>query len=125
VLCIERKGRWLIEQRPLTGRWAAMWQFVTIEAGSAKQHALRRGNRIGTVSHALSHRRYEFRIFAGERLKGNSSQNGKCRAWVTLKELDHYPLPRPHLKIASMLAARHVTPSGRGAVALDRARPHR
>jgi A/G-specific adenine glycosylase len=105
VLCIERDGRWLIEQRPPTGRWAAMWQFVTIEAGSAaREHGLRRGKRLGTVAHQLSHRRYEFRVFKGGLLNGTWQREGRQLAWVTLQELAIHPLPRPHLKIAALLA---------------------
>ena len=29
--------RWLIEQRPATGRWAGMWQFVTLERNGVEQ----------------------------------------------------------------------------------------
>lgn len=100
VLCIGRSGRWLIEQRPAKGRWAGMWQFITVEAGKAREHSLQRGKAIGKVTHGLTHRRYEFRVFHGEIL---NETNGSPRKWVTLKELDRYPLPRPHLKIAAML----------------------
>ena len=100
VFCIARNNRWLIEQRPSSGRWAGMWQFITIESGKAKEHALQRGKSLGTVTHGLTHRRYEFRIFHG---KMNRSPNGANRKWVTLEELDRYPLSRPHLKIAQLL----------------------
>src|SRR5690606_34875273 len=30
IVCIEHGGKWLIDQRPATGRWAGMWQFVTV-----------------------------------------------------------------------------------------------
>jgi A/G-specific adenine glycosylase len=100
VLCITRGGRWLIEQRPAKGRWAGMWQFVTVEAGKSKQHTLNRGKRIGLVTHGLTHRRYEFRVFLGKLADGKNSLD---RKWVDLAELDRYPLPRPHLKIAALL----------------------
>jgi adenine-specific DNA glycosylase len=117
VLCIARGNRWLIEQRPPKGRWAGLWQFITIESGKATRHALVRGRPIGTVTHGLSHRRYEFRIFLGQILNSGvrspqapsqvPPQNPPpARAWVTLAQLDRYPLSRPHLKIAQMLGAR-------------------
>jgi A/G-specific adenine glycosylase len=112
VLCIARGGRWLIEQRPAKGRWAGMWQFITVESGKSRQHALKSGRRIGTVTHALTHRRYEFRVFHGELLeKSGTAANGTPRAWVTLKQLDRYPLSRPHLKIAEMLREQRETSS--------------
>src|SRR5207248_10684712 len=36
TFCILHRGRYLIEQRPSTGRWAGMWQFTTIEANGTK-----------------------------------------------------------------------------------------
>jgi hypothetical protein len=32
-----------------------------------------------------------------------SEETSAPRAWVTLSDLDRYPLPRPHLKVAAML----------------------
>ena len=81
-----------------------MWQFITVESGKAKQQGFDRGQRIGSVTHGLTHRRYEFRVFRGAHLKDDSNRNpGMPRNWVTLGELDRYPLSRPHLKIADML----------------------
>jgi A/G-specific adenine glycosylase len=103
VLCIRRRNRWLIEQRPATGRWAGMWQFVTVQTPARSRPGKRTLRRLGTVTHALSHRRYEFRVFYGELAAENLPSNGMERAWVTLEELDRYPLPRPHVKITAML----------------------
>jgi A/G-specific adenine glycosylase len=33
TLCIRRHNRWLMERRPSAGRWAGLWQFLTVEAG--------------------------------------------------------------------------------------------
>lgn len=121
TLCIQNTdGLWLIEQRPSTGRWAGMWQFVTAPAPAklklptnnktlsqpmvhdlAKIEISAPARPMGLVTHALTHRRYEFHVFAA-RARGLCN-NGATRAWVTLAELDRYPLPRPHLKIATML----------------------
>lgn len=107
---LRRRGRWLIEQRPPSGRWAGMWQFVTIEAGrttpSAALMSRRLGlcvcnlKRIGRVRHALSHRRYVFEVFAAEARQNGVRRPGK---WVRMEELDRYPLPRPQTKIAKMI----------------------
>ena len=130
VFCIRQAcnglgERWLIEQRPATGRWAGMWQFVTIEAnGSAPTKRSVRSAasvgtsapaHIGTATHGLTHRRYHFDVYrcdcdlagvaeAAEDTGGaNPAAGTRPRRWVTAAELDQYPLPRPHLKIAAML----------------------
>jgi A/G-specific adenine glycosylase len=41
VLCLRRGEKYLIEQRPAKGRWAGMWQFLTIEVGRRKDLATR------------------------------------------------------------------------------------
>ncbi|MEO6434429.1 MAG: A/G-specific adenine glycosylase [Tepidisphaeraceae bacterium] len=98
VLCIRRGEKWLIEQRPATGRWARMWQFVTVERAKSVPAG---SKSIGVVTHALTHRRYHFRVLS---CRGPAPENGPLlRKWLTLGELDHFPLPRPHVKIAAML----------------------
>jgi A/G-specific adenine glycosylase len=137
TFCIRRGDRWLIEQRPLKGRWAGMWQFVTIEAPSCsngsnggRRSSLAKGlpvratirRNLGTVTHGLTHRRYEFDVYACEcadesgatPLPGapacstlhdrrESDVGFRPRKWSTLDGLADFPLPRPHLKIVEML----------------------
>src|SRR5215217_6949316 len=54
IYCIRKSGRWLLEQRPATGRWASMWQFVTLPAGAAAREELpvkvKRAARLGEVT---------------------------------------------------------------------------
>jgi adenine-specific DNA glycosylase len=81
-----------------------MWQFVTVP--SVKSTRANGYKQLAIVTHALTHRRYRFRVFAASHLPtehGGSSETP--RAWVTLQELDKYPLPRPHAKIAQLLRA--------------------
>ncbi len=73
TFCIEHAGRYLVEQRPATGRWAGMWQFVTVIAapGQSPAQLLRSAvpfkctapQDLGAVTHALTHRRYEFAVY--------------------------------------------------------------
>jgi A/G-specific adenine glycosylase len=101
VLCIRRDdGTWLIEQRPAKGRWAGMWQFVTIERTRATPAG---AMKLGVVTHALTHRRYRYRVFVCPRDIVNGQGDDRVRKWVTLEELNVYPLPKPHVKIAEML----------------------
>jgi A/G-specific adenine glycosylase len=104
--CIRQGDRWLIEQRPPRGRWAGMWQFVTTDPDASATHeivpALKNAKRLGAVSHGLTHRRYEFDVYVA-RVGKRALADAPHRRWVTLDELDAYPLPRPHLKMAQML----------------------
>jgi A/G-specific adenine glycosylase len=110
TFCIRDGNRYRIEQRPIKGRWAGMWQFVTMEAREEppsldliKSHFSLRVSApvlLGVVEHALTHRRYQFDVFACENL---GCRNGE---WATLKDLDDRPMPRPHLKIKEMLLKR-------------------
>ncbi len=114
TFCIRRGDAWLIEQRPLKGRWARMWQFITVEKcpdnGSKFPPAaklslkLSTPRKLGTVTHALTHRRYEFDVYACE-CDGDAAGDGGdgARRWSTLDGLSEYPLPRPHLKVVEML----------------------
>jgi A/G-specific adenine glycosylase len=122
TFCVRRArdGRWLIEQRPATGRWAGMWQFVTVEAGTravttrsvalaCDVRGIARPRKIAIVTHVLTHRRYEFDVYVTESSDGDAAAGaagaGGARpgVWCSLEELSNYPLPRPHLKIAQLL----------------------
>lgn len=105
VYCIKRQdGRYLIEQRPPAGRWAGMWQFITIdpEANDSLPPVIRI-TQLVRFHHTLSHRRYEFTVFTGGCKPGWSVGTG--RTWVNLKELETYPLAGPHARIAALLRA--------------------
>jgi A/G-specific adenine glycosylase len=105
VLCIRDGQRWLIEQRPAKGRWAGMWQFVTVP--TARTNRTNGQRQVAMITHGLTHRRYRFRVLTCSKLPPEhaNANGGSGRVWVTLQELDKYPLPRPHVKIAQMLRA--------------------
>jgi A/G-specific adenine glycosylase len=106
TFCIQHGDRWLIEQRPATGRWAGMWQFITVAAESSDLPVKTTSPRlIGGVSHTLTHRHYEFEVFHCRARGKESRATGDSRRWVDLVELGKFPLPRPHVKIAAMLKA--------------------
>jgi A/G-specific adenine glycosylase len=107
TFCVRSGERWLIEQRPPAGRWAGMWQFVTVEAGEGRPTAARASTllkmpitklrHLGVVMHALTHRRYEFEVFACEASKQ------KVGKWIGLDQIEEYPFTGPHSKIAKMI----------------------
>jgi A/G-specific adenine glycosylase len=115
TFCVRRGEHWLIEQRPASGRWAGMWQFLTVEAPEDETTSLKslakrlpirstRLQKLGTVSHGLTHRRYEFDVYACQCAGTAEVENTSVpRRWATLDGLSDYPLPRPHLKVAEML----------------------
>ncbi len=104
--CIRSEDRWLIEQRPPKGRWAGMWQFLTFDPQvSEALRSIRLQNRrhIGSISHSLTHRRYQFDVFVCDLKKPANGDGHSTRVWTRLDEISAYPLPRPHVKIAQML----------------------
>jgi A/G-specific adenine glycosylase len=113
TFCIRRGDRWLIEQRPAKGRWAGMWQFVTLATPAANgvPHSLARllpvrtsnPRKLGMVTHGLTHRRYEFDVYACECAGAADAEDAGRRRWATLDGLAEYPLPRPHLKMVELL----------------------
>jgi A/G-specific adenine glycosylase len=106
IYCVHCNGHWLIEQRPANGRWAGMWQFVTVEAGRPSVLPFRttRPKQIGKLSHALTHRRYNFDVFACRATGARLPTAGHSRSWTTLAAIGRFPLPRPHVKVVQMLA---------------------
>ncbi|WP_428937683.1 A/G-specific adenine glycosylase [Fontivita pretiosa] len=129
TFCIRRHNTgnsdpaWLIEQRPSTGRWAGLWQFITLDADkhegivsarllrSALQFRVTPPAHLTSIDHDLTHRRYRFEVFVCDLLDGHEAQDHRnlkrrsqrpCR-WIRLKDLEHYPLPRPHVRIAELL----------------------
>ncbi len=109
--CIRHGGEYLIEQRPPRGRWAGMWQFVTIDVGDGTKSqkarslpiATERPKRMGLITHALTHRRYEFEVFVCRSRTSQLSPTHSNLRWTTLENLKEFPLPRPHVRIAEML----------------------
>jgi A/G-specific adenine glycosylase len=111
TFCIEAQGKWLIERRPAKGRWAGMWQFVTVTLEEGEPTAkdvqratgakVSRPKHLGQITHTLTHRRYEFEAYRCAAIAASPQADG--RAWVTPADLNVYPLPRPHVLIAAML----------------------
>ncbi|HQY88327.1 MAG TPA: A/G-specific adenine glycosylase, partial [Tepidisphaeraceae bacterium] len=95
VHVIERGGKFLFEQRPMTGRWAGMWQFITRES---KDDLFKPIKKLGELKHQLTHRSYEFEVWRSK-LKGEVAGR-----WVTIEESESIALPKPHVTIRSWLS---------------------
>jgi hypothetical protein len=100
-----------------------MWQFVTLEANGVppstadvrKHLGLTTADPprpVGVVRHALTHRRYEFDVYVCSAPAAADAAPGPiARTWVTLAQLDAYPLPRPHLKVIELLTTPGPAPN--------------
>ena len=105
IYCIARRRESVIEfafeQRPPTGRWAGMWQFITrpVDAPLKGIDAMN-SLPIGRIEHALTHRRYAFDVV---RVTGELEQPD-CR-WLTLAASEALPLPKPHVRVRELLSA--------------------
>jgi A/G-specific adenine glycosylase len=109
VLCLRRRdGRYLVEQRPPGGRWANMWQFVTVDAGKGEPDrafasktcdvSVDAIEHLMGVDHSLTHRKYRFDAYVGS-VVGKSKPVGSSRRWVTLEEAELLPFSKPQLSI--------------------------
>ena len=114
TFAVRHGERYLIEQRPAAGRWAGMWQFVTVEPKGdvdpttslmSDRYGLATTppQRVAQVTHGLTHRRYAFDVFRCDVTTAGVPDAGE-RRWVTLAELrTAYPLPKPHVRVAALL----------------------
>jgi A/G-specific adenine glycosylase len=110
----QERPTYLIEQRPPRGRWARLWQFITIPADSASPTAESLSDRVGlklshlrplgSLRHDLTHRRYEFQVLTC-RAKVPRQALPQTRRWVGLEGLSDFPLSRPQLQVAQMISS--------------------
>lgn len=104
IYCLHRaRGdgatEYAFEQRPADGRWASMWQFVTRDPAESLPIAVADATSLGTVTHGLTHRRYEFSV-----LRGTPEDAASVSArWMTLAESEAVPLPKPHVVVRERL----------------------
>ena len=94
----DAEGRYVVEQRPTTGRWAGLWQFPTRPTGEAPPLLLKNTVPLGEVTHGLTHRRYVFRAFDAT-LAGDLPAAMRL---ATTTELDSLAMSKPQLKIRQM-----------------------
>ncbi len=114
VICIrDREGRYLIEQRPLKGRWAGMWQFITIPAEDTPPTTRTVKSQIGVslqnlkpltvIHHTLTHRQYHFQVYVAN--ANTAKQSLPPRHLATLAEMEHLPFSKPQVAIRALLQA--------------------
>lgn len=127
VLVVSHQNQFLLEKRPQEGRWAGMWQFLTvIDAQPKEPCTFDLPGELEPVfltqfTHDLTHRKYHYRVFSVE-LKGkvkpdslapfassfSEKHNNHCQqCWHDKTRLDDVALPRPHQKILEQMLAKN------------------
>ena len=112
VFGVEHDGRYLIEQRPPTGRWAGLWQLVTVRAEKQKAAEVasamfellsKKPIKRGRVLHALTHRRYQFDVYVtSARVAVEPAENQR---WVTIQQMASFAMSVPQQKAVKLLEA--------------------
>jgi A/G-specific adenine glycosylase len=110
---IMERGRVLLAQRPSQGLLGGMWEFpngrVTGDPARGLATALKTGyhlrlragvHPLGIVQHGYSHFSVTTHVFRG---KLASVQKGSNLKWISLKELDAYPMGKIDRQIAKMI----------------------
>jgi A/G-specific adenine glycosylase len=123
VAVIERRGRFLLQERPAGGPLAGLWEFPggKVEPGESLTAALRREireeigvgvervRRLTTVRHAYTRFQVTLHAFACD-LAGPRPRPGPPRRWLTLSALRKYPLPSGSVRIVDFLEGRKKAP---------------
>ena len=113
VICIARPdGAMLVEQRPPSGRWAGLWQFVTLDADATTPTAETLSALIGmplsdvrplvTVRHALTHRQYIFEAFAAQ---AENQAVAEPREWMTHEKMTTRAFSKPQITIRNAMTS--------------------
>ncbi|MFP4143801.1 MAG: A/G-specific adenine glycosylase [Phycisphaeraceae bacterium] len=119
VAAVERRGRWLFEQRPEAGLWANLWQMPTWEwdqPAEVDEQAVaawlseRTGLKVEPAGreepfvHQTTHRRITFELTRW-RVTGGRLRTG-AGAWRPLRSLGDLPLSNPQRRVVGVLEAR-------------------
>lgn len=107
-----KDGSYLVQQRPLTGLLAGMWEFPTFElsAGDSVAESLQQGLRQNFSQevqckewafhylHVFSHRKWDISFYYCDWLGGQKLP--ASAAWLSVAELLRVPWAGPHYKVA-------------------------
>ncbi|WP_349410731.1 A/G-specific adenine glycosylase [Pseudalkalibacillus sp. SCS-8] len=115
ALLQNEKGETIIEKRPETGLLANLWQFPNVEVNEANgKHKeqlktyleekypihVELNEHLLDFRHIFSHLTWEIAVYHGSFTVKEQMDAGKV---VQLQELEAYPLPVPHQKVAALL----------------------
>ena len=120
AVVVRRENRVLLVQRPVTGRWAGLWEFPhsPLEIGEELASAairitkqltairVRLGPELLTVRHAVTHHRITLTCFETTYVSGAFQSNFYTRGeWIERAELADYPVSSPQRRLAAALTA--------------------
>lgn len=123
TLAIERRGKYLFQQRPERGLWSKMWQLPTLEAPQTTPTPtalcdwahellgleLTKPKLLTRFAHQTTHRHITFHLWR------MTPSPGRLRpgrgSWRALDELDQLPLPNPYSKCVRHLLDDQATHS--------------
>ncbi len=111
VLALQRRDRYVFEQRPDVGLWSAMWQYPTDESPDrhdaiawAKQRlglTIAPPRTLGSFTHQTTHRTIRFEVQHARVTAGRLC--ARVGRWRRLDQLQDLPLPNPQRKVVQML----------------------
>lgn len=116
VIALERRGRYLFEQRPRGGLWSSMWQLPTVEGAALSTASLRarvrrhlglqviNSARVGQFTHRTTHLLIRFVIWLGQ-ANGGRLRRGHGH-WRRLHDLEDLPLANPQRRAIAILRNR-------------------
>jgi A/G-specific adenine glycosylase len=109
ALLLERKDRFLVRRRPLSGMLGGLWEFPTVAVAEGEMplfaaRALLAGLGLqatlaeaGEIDHAYSHFRLDLHLFRGTVVESGRVAEGEER-WVDAAGLQELPLHGAHKK---------------------------
>ncbi len=112
VIAIQRKGRFLFEQRPDSGMWSKLWQMPTCQdplpttqhAAWIKSHTgltVDPPRQRGSFEHPTTHRRIRFTLWACTATQGRLKPN--LGQWLSLAQAQTIPLAVPQQRVVQLL----------------------
>ncbi len=113
VCVIQRRDTYLVQQRPDTGLWSGMWEFITLENQTPATDQLQQtlGLRLNPLTphtvftHQTTHRKITFHLHHTADPKGRLKP-GRAR-WQTLPQIRALPMSNPQRRVVDWLDARN------------------
>ncbi len=131
VAIIQKNGRLLITQRAPSGLLGGLWEFPggKIKKGESAIQALQREikeevnlqikvtEHLTRIRHAYSHFQIIMEVFLATYLSGTIKLNGAVDyRWISLADLERYPLPAANHKFLPLLRERLFTTAQSSAI---------
>ncbi len=100
---VERRGKFLVRQRPAGVVNAHLWEFPNEEIDPDKVQVPNNARPFCTIKHSITRYRITLEAFVADAVSAKKCVNGDGR-WLTLTELKKLSFPSAHKKILASLA---------------------